>query len=189
MQGRSLAVHDSRHNDLCGLLAGHLEVSHQRCRVDGLLSEATPYLLDSVIQLLPALHLGNIGKEGQLDDLVLGAKVDGADGYGSYLIGPPIAPAEQIAGGLCNLHGALGLHWQLALELSAGEVVAPYRNLHTVGSKFVDTEPINFANRNTKTIFLNTITKCKTVKSRMLRFDGLFVIYYIFLYNLRPNST
>ena len=23
----------------------------------------------------------------------------------------------------------------------------------------------------------------------MLRFDGLFVIYYIFLYNLRPNST
>ena len=48
---------------------------------------------------------------------------------------------------------------------------------------------INFANRNTKTIFLNTITKCKTVKSRMLRFDGLFVIYYIFLYNLRPNST
>lgn len=28
-----------------------------------------------------------------------------------------------------------------------------------------------------------------TCKSRMLRFDGLFVIYYIFLYNLRPNST
>ena len=137
-----LSVHDTRHNDLCGLLAGHLKVAHQRCRVDGLLAEATPYLLDSVIQLLPALHFGNIGKEGRLDDLVLGAKVDGMNGDGSYLIGPPITLAEQITGGLCDLHGALGLHWQLALELSAGEVVTPYRDLHTVGGKLVDTEPV-----------------------------------------------
>ena len=56
----------------------------------------------------------------------------------------------------------------------------------------VDTlhKAINFANRNTKTIFLNTVKKYKTVKSRLsLTVFSLFITFFFIIFAPTPHSV
>ena len=49
---------------------------------------------------------------------------------------------------------------------------------------------INFANRNTKTIFLNTVKKYRTVKSRLsLTVFSLFITFFFIIFAPTPHSV